>query len=422
MGNLHMNDVSTGILTSSDYDNYTYCSLVEGSRQIFRLSSWELGLEIAQNLGGDWGPVYDDPYMIVLGDNRKFTDSPYVDRYARDNTSVSHEVWLHFRRTVPEEIQEIIGNSFRYSQIQLLKAIRFCPELIELARSCLPLFWLVVEKNSDVNVLNSWEFVRLLRLKRKEILRRLGYVGTKAAVRLLSKIKVDCFRDEDLFSLKDVMCSAEKISILRHFEVIAKAHLFAAAHYPEMLGYSFVRNELKRKNTSPAAFNHLVSLYKDTCNMAGILHKENMDVFFNTIKSFQELIRRHDALAEEINVNGRNTSIFKKLLDSYGQETFPPAPIPGSQTIQPICSLPELAREGQEMQNCILTYGRHIYEGSFFCYKILKPERGTVGLDLTQGIPRIVEIQLKKNNKPSPATVWAVEEWLQFMQNAQSGR
>jgi hypothetical protein len=410
----------TDILTYSDCDDYTYCPLIEGSRQMFRLSSWELGLEIAKQVGEIWSPIHDDPYMIVLGENRKFTDSPYIKSYDRDTMSVSHEVWLHFRRTVPKAVQEIIGPHFKYSQIQLLKAIRFCPELMELARSCLPLFWLVVEKNSDVNVLSSWDFVRLLRLRRKEILARLGNVGTESSVRLMSKMKMDCFSDEDFFNLKDVMRSAEKIFLLRHFKVIAKAHLFAAAHHPELLGYSFVRNELMRKNTSTGAINHLVSLYKDTCNMADTLHKENMVDFFNTIKSFQKLKRRHDALAEEMNVNGRNTSIFEKLLDTYGQERFPPAPIPGSQTIQPICSLPELAREGQEMQNCILTYGRHIYEGSFFCYKILKPERGTVGLDLTQGIPRIVEIQLKKNNTPSPATVLAVEEWLQFMQKALS--
>lgn len=413
-----MNEVSTDILTYSDCDDYTYCPLIEGSRQMFRLSSWELGLEIARQVGEDWLPKYDDSYMIVLRGNSKFTSL----RFARDDGgeySVSNDVLRHFEATVPKEIQKIVGDHFQYSQIQLLKAIRYCPELMELARCCLPLFWLVVEKNSHVNVLGSWAFARLLTLKRKEILDRLGYVGTQSSVRLLSKIQIDRFTDEDLFSLKDVMSSAEKISLLRHFKEIGEAHLFVASHYPKLLKYTFIRNELERKDIVVETIKRIALLCEDICNMAEMLPNGNIEAFFRTIKYSAQLDRCHDALVSEMHVAERNSSFLKNMLDTYSKEKFPPPPVNGTPSIQPIFSLSELAREGEEMQNCVLTYAHHIYESRFFCYKILEPERGTIGLDLTKGKPTIAEIKLKKNITPSELTVCAVKEWLEVMSSDQ---
>ena len=146
--------------------------------------------------------------------------------------------------------------------------------------------------------------------------------------------------------------------------------------------------------------------------MAELLRKENMEDFFSKIKQHRQLERRHDAFVAEIHNSDVDALLIKKLLDLYGKETFPSPPVPGSEVIQPILTLPELAREGKEMQNCILTYGQQIYERSFYCYRILKPERGSIGLDMTKGSPSIAEMQLKKNNPPTPATVRAVEEWL----------
>ncbi len=429
---------------SGNDDDYTYCPLVEGGEKRFRLSSWELGLEIAEFSAGDWLPVYDDPYMIVLGENRKFTDSPYFTWHSGWNVSVAHEVWLHFRKTVPGKIQKIVER-FRYSQLHLLKALRFCPDLLDLARSCLPLFWLIVEKNSDINVLKSSAFAELLRLKRRLILERLGYVGTGSAVRLLAKIAMPCFRDEDLFHLKGIMRSEAKIASLRHFQLISRVHLHAGENYPELLKYTFVHNELKRREASLSSFRSLVALYQDTCNMArekagyerflnyGALYEDTdpggvresekrMEDFLHTITGPGQLQRFHDELVTEMNMAEMNAGFMETLLDSHGGETFPPPPVPGSPAIRPIRSLPGLAREGREMKNCILSYGQRIYEGCFFPYRILEPERGTVGLDLTKNGPKIAEIRLKNNALPSPATIRAVKEWLDFMNQAETGK
>ena len=408
----------------SDNEDYTYCRLIEGGGKIFRLSSWELGLEIAKRVGWDWITVYDDPYMVVFGDDRKFSDSPYVEWYMRGDKSVSHDVWLHFKRTVPEEIQEIVGLQFRYSQLHLVKALRHCPELIGLARSCPPLFWLIVEKNSDIAVLESWEFHRLVRSPRMEILRQLSYVGTKSAVKLLAKIKIDNFGDEDLFHLKDIISSEEKISLLRHYRVLSKTHLFAAACYPKLLEYTFIRKELSRLDISLTAFKHLASLSEDTRNMAEMLQKEHVDDFFKTISNPQQLERCHDSFAIELHNMEISVRLLEELVQKYGKESFPlpPKGSIGNDSLQPICSLTALTHEAEEMENCLLSWAHRIYEGRAFCYQILKPERGTVGIDLTTGVPQIAEIRLKKNGTPSPATVHAVEEWLESMKEAQSDK
>ena len=417
------NNISHRMQEYIDDEDYTYCRLIEGKNELFRLSSWELGLEISRSDGWNWNPIYDDPYMVVFGDNRKLSDSPYVSWYRRD-MSVSHDVWLHFRRTVPEEVQKIVGQQFRYSQIHLLKALRHCPELIGMVRSCPALFWLIVEQNSDVNILNSWNFTRLVRSKRKEILKRLGYVGSKSAVKLLSKIEIDCFKDEDLFHLKDIIGSEEKISLLRHYEELSTTHLYAAANHPDLLKYTFIRKALSRKDISLTAFKHLASLSEDTRNMAEMLQKEHVDDFFKTISNPQQLERCHDSFAIELHNAEISVRLLEELVQKYGKETFPKLPVGslGSETLQPICSLTALTQEAEEMENCLLSWAHRIYEGRAFCYQILKPERGTVGIDLTTGVPQIAEIRLKKNGTPSPATVHAVEEWLESMKEAQSDK
>ena len=408
----------------SDNEDYTYCRLIEGKDEMFRLSSWELGLEIAKSDGWNWIPGYDYSYLVVLGDNRKLSDSPYVEWYMRGKISVSHEVLLHFSRTVPQEVQEVVGLNFCYSQIQLVKALRYCPELISLARSCPALFWLIVEKNSDVNILNSWNFTRLVRSKREEILGQLGYVGSKSAVKLLSKIKVGCFRDDDLFHLKDIMYSEEKIFLLRHYGELSRTHLYAAANHPDLLKYTFIRNELSRRNISLASFKNLASLCKDTCNMADMLGKEHIEDFLKTIKCPQQLESRHDSFARELHNTERNVELLTNLRQTYGKETFPqpPAGSLGGETLKPINSLTELTRLAEEFENCLLTWAPRIYEGEAFCFQILKPEKGIVGVDLTTGVPQITEIRLKRNQRPSPATVRAVEECLESMKEAQSGK
>ncbi len=405
-------------------EDYTYCRLIEGEDVIFRISSWQLGLEIAQSDGWNWVPVYDDPYMIVFGENRKFSESPYVEWYRRDDKSVSHEVWLHFRRTVPEDIQEIVGKQFRYSQVHLLKALRHCPELLVMARSCPALFWLLVEKNCDVNVLDSWEFFRLVRSKRKEILRRLGYVGTQSAVKLLSKIEIDCFEDEDLFRLKDVISSEQKVALLRHFRALSKMHLFAAANHSDLLHYTFVRNELSRSDISLVRFKDIVSLCEDTRNMAAMLQKEHLEDFFKTIRHPQQLRMCHDSFAEKLHNTKVNVRLLNNLLATYGKETFPspPAGSLGNDSLKPICTLPELVQEAEEMENCLHSWAQRIYEGKAFCFQILKPERGTIGIDLTTGVPHIMEIRLKRNQSPSPATIHAVEGWFESMRKIASNK
>jgi len=152
---------TTSILQTVD-EEYTYCRLFEGQDRTVRLSSWENGAEIAELIDGEWVP-HDDSYMIVLGEDRKFTDSPYVDRYQRISVSVSNDVWVHFRNTVPEEIQNI-AERFRYSQLHILKALRYYPELIELAQSCLLLFWLVV-LYANVNNHNGIKLGNFIRQK-----------------------------------------------------------------------------------------------------------------------------------------------------------------------------------------------------------------------------------------------------------------
>ncbi|MFH2124115.1 MAG: PcfJ domain-containing protein [Pseudomonadota bacterium] len=402
---------TTSMLQTVD-EGYTYCRLFEGRDHMVRLSSWENGAAIAEFIDGEWVP-HDDSYMIVLGEDRKFTDNPYVDRYQRNSISVSHEVWVHFKNTVPEEIQKIVER-FRYSQLQILKALRYCPELIELAQSCLLLFWLIVQYAKANNHIGI-KLCSLIRQKRRKILTCLGFGNseTSSAVRFLSKINIPLLIDEDLFCITDILRSEEKLMMLRHYELITKTHLMAVSDYSHLLKYGFIRSELSQ-DISPGTFKRLADLFNDTCNIGEILQKGNLEDFFRNCRSGWHLERFHDSLVEEMDKEEIHNELTKRLAVKYGNIIFPPPPVLGNKHIRPILSLASLKNEGKILEHCIFSFAEEIFKKKCFCYKILNPERGTLLINLKNGTPVIGAIHLKKNNPPSPETIKSVNEWLEI--------
>ncbi len=377
-----------------------------------RLSSWEQGAAIAEFIDGEWVPQ-DDSYMIILGEDRKFSDSPYIAWYERKSVSVSHEVWVHFKNTVPEEIK-IIVERFHYSQLQILKALRNCPELIDLAQSCLILFWLIVQY-ADVKNYNGINLRSLIRQKRKKILTCLGFGNseTSSAVRFLSKIHIPLLIDEDLFCITDILRSEERLKMLRHYEPITRAHLMAISEYSHLLRYSFVRSELSR-DISPGELKRLANLFNDTCKIGEILQKGNLEDVFRNCRSGWQLERFHDSLVEEMDKENIHNELTERFAAKYGDIFFPPPPVPGNEQIRPILSLPSLKNEGKILEHCIFSFAEEIFKKQCFCYKILNPERGTLLIDLKNGRPVIGAIQLRKNKPPAVGTIKSVSEWLEI--------
>ena len=90
--------------------------------------------------------------------------------------------------------------------------------------------------------------------------------------------------------------------------------------------------------------------------------------------------RLHERLiAEQIEQDGNRHRRF----DACGHLlAFPPAPFADTATIQSIKTPDALQLETQLMRHCVASYTDRVYDGQYAVYKVLEPERLTLGLSL----------------------------------------
>jgi len=81
-------------------------------------------------------------------------------------------------------------------------------------------------------------------------------------------------------------------------------------------------------------------------------------------------------------------------------------------------SYQQLQQEGRRQQHCVAAYHQDIVKGAYFVYRVLKPERATVGIKIKYAADSKVTLQIdqlrgNRNNRVSPATKEAVLNWFQ---------
>jgi len=98
---------------------------------------------------------------------------------------------------------------------------------------------------------------------------------------------------------------------------------------------------------------------------------------------------------------------------SVKPQEFPPLPIPGTKDIIALRTKEALRAEGAEQNNCVGSYARRVKGGEIYIYKILSPERATLGITMgPDGFWRRAELGCAGNRPVSPLTAATVDEWL----------
>ncbi len=120
-------------------------------------------------------------------------------------------------------------------------------------------------------------------------------------------------------------------------------------------------------------------------------------------KSLQDLKRLHNTYMV------RDRGFIESLKTG---ELFPSPPVSGTKNILYIRFKNELVLEGKEMDHCVASYYSRIIKGNYFVYRILCPQRATVGIYSRSGKLEIDQIRLQGNQIPSQATQQAVLTWL----------
>lgn len=97
---------------------------------------------------------------------------------------------------------------------------------------------------------------------------------------------------------------------------------------------------------------------------------------------------------------------------------FPEPPMAGNDNIIPLTNYGELLEESQTQQHCVASYHSKVIEGNYYVYRILAPERATLGVTIHKSSgdkPVVYMDQLKgwQNKVVSEEVVQIVKAWMQ---------
>tara|TARA_R110001599_G_scaffold117525_1_gene285933 strand:+ start:7352 stop:8506 length:1155 start_codon:yes stop_codon:yes gene_type:complete len=259
------------------------------------------------------------------------------------------------------------------------------------------LAWLIIISASKL----QWDAEYTLSLfskKRTVIIEESGLTNSKAVLNLLLKCQFACFglHEYQLITRPNLLTSSKHLS---HLPYIDERLLKLIVRFPQ-----FKTSNLINQFGQNWSWDHFDQSFDDTMNMGeqlGIPKILSLILACNNLHSLKQL---HDKLAVKINEKEcSNTPLI--------YYTVPP--VRGNEFIIPITNNHALMNEGAVQHNCVVSYHNRIILGKYYVYKILKPERATLGLKLKEGeFHSIDQIKLCFNSDVSKKTLEQVEEWL----------
>ena len=307
-----------------------------------------------------------------------------------------------FLASMPDEARSAVG-AYQNRQWHVASMILRCAGSPDLVGSnpalayCLASAWVFRPQGM------SWpmrSIRRILPKRRREIAGWLGFPATDAAVNILAKVPASACSIQRLLGLRTALTDATSIKWLSHAAVLhgPVLDLLTQKWFSQPCTPPFIREAARNWTTQDEGVRGM-ALLGDTFWMARRLG----EIGGPRISSLRGLIREHDRLAV----------MERRRIRQEEDRAFPAPPFPGSPTIVPIRSVPELVREGEEQENCVAGYAHAVLQGRCFLYRVLAPERATLSLVNDGQQWRLGELALKQNGMSCGTTGQAVENWLQ---------
>lgn len=319
---------------------------------------------------------------------------------ARADDEREAQAYRRLFEPIPDDVIDAIG-SYSERQWQMLSLIARCPGALELHNSNPALAFSIASNRVFYNRFAQRPLAQMRFLagrKQRDALAWLGFPPTEAAVRVFKKIAVSDVNIPMLMALRKGMKSPQVNKLLAHLSGItpAVAHILGE---PSLLALSSFRliEELSVTGDNDASMQHLFRL-RDVEEMSLRMKPVKSIV----ISSTERLFEVYEQMVEEINRVERE-GLFQYL--------FPPAPLQGTNTIEPVESPLELLREGEAQHNCAAQYTGRVAEGKAYLYRVLAPERATICVLKKRRKWVLSEIKAACNRPVGFETAKAVTAW-----------
>ncbi len=401
--------VNAGFDVVWDDDRRTLSVGFEEYGQPFRLvfTSWEDGIRWARVAAGESErmPLDLDPGLPLL--------DPTV-------------TWAHpWQDCIPHAVRRML-EPFTTERWALLAWASRSQAALDLLLSAPMLLWLLLVTASRQGWSES-HIEACLIARRRDILAACGLHPAPSTLKRLARLEGPHFDRHTYAWIVDWLGDAHRVRALAHYPTLHQTHRRLLHAFPDFAATVIVRHAPDSLDDL-TEFKHWVT---DSLRMARQLGREGETIkALGACRDLAALQRVHDRLtaymnaasvrsamgcegAEAATLFAMNTALAWVDSGDIEDVAYGSPPVPGTDAIIPIRSRRELADEGREQQHCVLSYHTEIRSGRYWVYRVLQPERCTLGLTLTPGIrPRIDQLKGYRNGSVDPETRAMVQAWL----------
>jgi len=363
----------------------------------YRISSWREGCQVY---------VWDDAW--IKQDLGLKLPSFALPTYRRVGNKYQH--FIQYFIDIPSTILTTLS-AFNRGQFMLLVWCAQFKEARQLLSNNPILLWMLVldygdEKGRTVRELLGMSQVKLLSLVT-------GRVKSKCHVNLLKKINIkDTVFNEDIEVIDSILSSdilVKNFALHQCININAFSKDFLET--PE-LSYAFHLTKilLDKGNAdyTRSCKRDIITIVRDSMRLGRVLDIERYQKIVYSVKSYEDLNNLHGKWTAKLNKK-RYEEMLGKRNKVYD---FPTPPISGTKEIVPIINSIELEAEGLLMDHCVASYIDECVAGESYIYKVLSPQRATLEVGVSVGLPQIKQLKLMSNASPSKETYTFVKEWL----------
>ena len=342
-------------------------------------------------------------------------DSPHTKNESLPNAHVLNEPGIPFNAlrnsseaspwysTIPDEITDCIlqfDHKFPGTTFSLLWCISRSKNALELFQSS-PILTSMILHCAHQNQWRAQEVLTIFTLKRKHILFACGLPAKNSLLKILNKIQKKTFNAQDFKFITNLKWEFS-IKLLSHIKFVDIRLIRFLSNFPAYNQASFLYQYNWSWN-----WTYVEMLIRDSQSMGEQLAILNIIKSITRCKTLQELSDLHERMIKRIN---------KKTMQSVPKYTFPQPPLPDSASIQAIKDNHTLMLEGRTQHHCVASYEKSIRSGEYYVYKVLIPERATLGLKVKKNSPVVIDqLMLACNIAPSPKTHDHVNKWLKHL-------
>jgi hypothetical protein len=348
------------------------------------LTGWEAGITVSLRVQGEreqrQGPLM--PSLLPI----EFFDSALLQDWAD---------------TLPAEVLSRL-RCFAANPLGFLCVVSWDRAALELFMDH-PLLFALLHQHAQHSQLGLPWLLRHCRMKRVDILKALGFAASGSMVKLFRKVRFKRFHARHVALLRQ---AAELDSHrLNHLDTVSDTLLYCVLQHPELLKSPLLR-QWQDDLAAP-----LLDVLADIQRMRQhhFISPRRLLEPLRHCRNPQDVFKVHDRLVKWVNHHE-----WERALD---WPKFPEPPLPGNGQILPITDYAALLLEGQQQRHCVAAYCAEIMDGRYYVYRVLAPERATLGLGILRHGKMAMDIVLeqlkgKHSTEVGDATWEAVETWL----------